>query len=170
MKSNFEAAGVQLVKEESEQVRFDEEKVFAFGDMPGPCIAQLSERKMERDGEAQLHLNLPHDGAIAGQCETYSEQDYSDNQIQVNLPIDVSSTKSSSSYHGSDKFMMGQEYLQGLAQNSRVVDEEHVNLSSLNNAICSERFEELNYEMEVLNEEIEIPEEIDPANMEEHKR
>ena len=39
MKSNFEAAGVQLVKEDSEQVRFDEEKVIAFGDMPGPCIA-----------------------------------------------------------------------------------------------------------------------------------
>ena len=56
--------------------------------------------------------------------------------MQVNLPVDVSSQKSSSSYHGSDKLMMGQEYLQELAENSLVVDEEHyVNKTKLNNAI-----------------------------------
>ena len=42
------------------------EHVMAMGDMPGACVARQQDSKRERDGEAQMHLNLPNGTTMLG--------------------------------------------------------------------------------------------------------
>ena len=63
--------------------------------------------------------------------------------MQVNLPVDNQSQRSQSDRE-SDKLMTGQEYLSELAANCDR-NEEHVNLSHLNSAICSDQMAAVDY-------------------------
>ena len=71
---------------------------------------------------------------------------------------------SQSSSRDSDIRMVGQEYLEGLAQNHGPMEEEHVNLSGLNEEICSGLGDEQDKREQVIDEpEIVIPSDIEPA-------
>ena len=68
-----------------------------------------------------------------------------------------------SSDRNSDALMMGQEYLREIAAGRGLQEEEHVDLSSLNDEVCCD-YEELKLERELQIEDVEIPpeEEQDP--------
>ena len=68
-----------------------------------------------------------------------------------------------SSDRNSDALMMGQEYLKELAAGCASENEEHVDLSSLNDEVCCD-YEELKLEKELQIEDVEIPPEEEKVN------
>ena len=91
-----------------------------------------------------MHLNLPDGTTMLGREYGGYQFAAMDEQVQVNLPIDTEQTTSSGrsgndrNSNNSDKLALGQEYLMGLAAGRGPPDEEHVDLSSLNDEVCSE--------------------------------
>lgn len=101
---NYEAAGSQ-----NESTRYQkeyEEMEVAIG--PDPCISNPKDLQKEIFGDSQYSLNLP-EKAMQGMVGI--NEAVSDDEMQVNLPIDIESQSDSS-----DKMMLGEEYLKQLAE------------------------------------------------------